>query len=759
MTMSPGEDEEGRAESESALLFVVHEHQARRLHYDFRLELGGRLVCWSVPRGPSLDPGQRRLAVRMDDHGLEIADFEGLVPEGEYGEGEILLWDRGTWRALDDDPEAALEAGKLLFLLGGQKLRGRFVLVRTRYQGERDNWLLIKLKDRYAVPGGEITADRPDSVLTGRTLTDLRLQASALREVRQEVPGLAGARPEPMPTALPPMWPGGEREPFCEPGWLFEVERRGARLLAFCDGSTVTLRNARQRDVTDRLPEVTYALAAMRLPKAVFDGVVSVPGAGDPAVAAHRRLAETDRGALERSRGRSPAVYQVFDLLHLGDHSLMDVPLAERRRLLSKLAPDHGPVQYVDHVAIDGEMACEEAAKAHVRAVAKRADSPYRPGQKTRDWLVIEPAAEEAPRERAVGLPSAEEAADLAARIRGVEHRATTLRVGDAAVKLTNLDKVFWPEDEGRRPLLKRDLIAYYAEVSPWLLPYLQDRPLTLRRYVDGIEGESFYQRDWSYRSPDFARLVPIYAPTAERDFRAVVCDNLATLLWLANTADVELHAWYARCSSDGRGWPGEFAGSEKTVEACSLNYPDFLVFDLDPWTKAEEAGRAEADRAEALAACKAVAALLRERLEGWGLRPFVKTSGKTGLHLWAPLERRYRFEATREVARRVTEELAADHSDLVTSEWRVEERSGRVMIDHMQNVRGKTLPAPYSLRATPLASVSMPIRWEELGAADSHDFTMLTVPELLRARGDAWQGLLDARASLTAALTALDLV
>jgi bifunctional non-homologous end joining protein LigD len=271
---------------------------------------------------------------------------------------------------------------------------------------------------------------------------------------------------------------------------------------------------------------------------------------------------------------------------------------------------------------------------------------------------------------------------------------------------------------------------------------------------VDGAAGESFYQRDWHDEPPEFVRLAPIWAATAGRDIHAVICDNLPTLLWLANTADIEMHAWYARVSNDGGPWPEDGSGSEDAAEACALNYPDYIVFDLDPWIKAAKeaatAKEAREQRLAALAACKEVAAMVRERLEKKGLRAYIKTSGKTGLHILAPIERRYRFEETREVARRLGADLAAEHPDEVSIEWRIAKRKGHVFVDHMQNVRAKTLPAPYSLRATDVASVSMPLRWEELAAADSFDFTLRTVPAILRERGDAWAGMLDHRAPLT---------
>lgn len=346
----------------------------------------------------------------------------------------------------------------------------------------------------------------------------------------------------------------------------------------------------------------------------------------------------------------------------------------------------------------------------------------------------------------------------LAEEIRCAKTIHLTLDLPEGKVRLSNLGKVFWPRLPDRRPLLKRDFLAYYAEVSPWLLPYLQDRPLTLRRYVDGIAGNSFYQRDWHEATPEYVRLVPIYAPSARRDVRCVVCDNTAALLWLANTANLEMHAWYARLSADGNRWPEAAAGSQQAVEGCALNYPDYIVFDLDPWTKAAPDEDANAHRLEALAACKRVAAILRDQLAQRGLTSFVKTSGKTGLHLFVPLIRRYRFETTRELARHLAQNLAAAYPDLVTAEWRIEKRKGKVLVDHMQNVRGKTLPAPWSLRATEVASVSTPLRFEELEDADSFHFTMLSVPAMLQSRGDPWADIFHYRAEIEPALSAAGL-
>ncbi len=644
-----------------APLFVVQEHNASRLHYDFRLEVGGRLVSWAVPRGPSTDPGERRLAVRVEDHPVEWGEFEGVIADGQYGAGEVIVWDRGTWKLLGDETaEDALEHGKLLILLGGRKLRGRFVLIRTEsgklaWEGGRENWLLMKLKDRYATPGEQVTEQHPQSVVTGRTIADLQQWAEDLKAVEAEVPKLKGAKAEAMPDAPSPT----------------------EGVVALCNDLDVRVVNAKGKDLTGSIPDVVAFLKGMRLPGAVFEGEM---------------------------HGTS---YRVRDLLHFAGMGLADVPLAERQRLLSKLVPDHGPVEYL---APKKGVARAKASSAEVQSTG---DAPA-----------------------------------LAEKIREPGHRSLELNVGGATVKLTNLDKVFWPEADGRPAILKRDFIAYYAEVGPWIVPYLADRPLTLRRYVDGAMGKAFYQRNWHEEAPDFVRLVPIWATTPGRDFHAVVCDNLATLLWLANTADLEMHAWYSRIASDGEEWAEDCAGSEEAAEACALNYPDYVVFDLDPWIKAaREPG--SADRLAALAACKQVAGMVRGELEAKGLSPFIKTSGKTGLHILAPIERRYRFEETREFARRIGADLAKEHPDEVSVEWRIAKRTGHVLVDHMQNVRAKTLPAPYSLRASEVASVSMPLRWEELDAADSHDFTLRTVPAILRERGDAWEGLLDHRAAL----------
>lgn len=417
-----------RPETSGAPVFVVQQHNASRLHYDFRLEVGGRLVSWAVPRGPTMDPGLRRLAVRVEDHPLEWGEYEGVISEGEYGAGEVIVWDRGTWRLLGDETaEQALDHGKVLLLLGGRKLRGRFVLLRTGEKSGHEDWLLLKLKDRYATPGEDVTAQRPESVVTGRTIADLKQWALDLKAAEAQAATLPGAEAAPMLDSLSPMEPGGHGPVPGEPGWILEAQQPGTRALAFCRDLEVRLADAQGRDLTPHLPHIAFFLAGMRLPEAVLDGVV----AGYSAKAAG--------GA---ARGAS---YHVFDLPHFAGQSLMKAPLSERRRLLSKLAPDHGPVEYVAPIS---------TGEPQGKTVAKRTDSVYTPGADSKDWVVVEPGdgpAREAASGKASDAPSEAEALALAEEIRAPGHRSLALQVGGATVKLTNLDKVFWAEAGGRR--------------------------------------------------------------------------------------------------------------------------------------------------------------------------------------------------------------------------------------------------------------------------------------------------------------------
>ncbi len=332
------------------------------------------------------------------------------------------------------------------------------------------------------------------------------------------------------------------------------------------------------------------------------------------------------------------------------------------------------------------------------------------------------------------------------------------LEVDGYTLGLTNLDKVMWPEHEGERALTKRDLMRYFVSVAPALLPHLHDRPLTLVRFPNGIAGGHFYQKHYDQPMPAFVQTVRIYSDQNAGDGDYVVCNNLPTLIWLAQLADLELHTWYSRINPepDAHGRPTVFSGSVETMRASVLNYPDFVVFDLDPYLysgKERPGDEPELHRAGFTATCE-VAVWLKAVLDSLSLSSFVKTTGKTGLHIYVPIVRNLDYGATHAVAETLARYLVQQHPQRVTAEWAVEKRRGKVFVDYNQNVRGKTLASIYSARVLPWAAVSMPLTWSEVENGASifpTDFTILSAPGRLRDRGDPWAGILDAKHDLSA--------
>jgi len=323
-------------------------------------------------------------------------------------------------------------------------------------------------------------------------------------------------------------------------------------------------------------------------------------------------------------------------------------------------------------------------------------------------------------------------------------------------VTVSNLDKVLWPGTPTRRPFTKRHLLRYLARVSRWMLSHLADRPLFVTRFPGGITGKSFYQKHWD-DPPAFARTVAIYSSHGETDGEYLVCENLPTLLWLGQMASLELHAWYSRTDPepDATARGRRFAGSEAELERSVLNYPDFVVFDLDPYDySGREARGAEPElHRRAFNRTRRLALQVREQLERLGLTTYVKTSGRTGLHLYLPIVRDLDFDAARDVAETIAKHALRERPREVTIEWAVERRRGKIFFDYNQNTRGKSLAVPYSTRRHPNATVSTPVRWEELERIYPTDFTIRTVADRLEAGGDPWDGILSAKQDLGAIL------
>jgi len=865
------------------LLFVVQQHAARRLHFDFRLEAGGVLKSWAVPKGPSLNPADKRLAVPTEDHTFEYASFEGVIPEKQYGAGEVIVWDCGAYSP-DENAEyffhdraeaerrvlAGLEKGKLSIFLRGVKLKGSFALVRT---AGGKQWLLIKHKDRF-VDTGDVTA-RDESVLSG-----VPVEALKRRRARERIPAAELAptgAPELLPAKLAPMLAEAGDKPSTDPDWRYEPKLDGYRVLAFVDGGRVVLRSRRGLDYTAIFPDIAAELGGQLVSTLVLDGeIVAFGPDGRPSFDALQDRAQLKRpreiAAVEQA---TPTAYVCFDLLHFAGVNCRAARYETRRRWLEQCLLASARVQLVH--ADDDAVALYDAALASgfEGIMAKRRDSPYLAGKRSASWLKIKSAAtaefvvggytrgkgaraplgalllgvregkgalryvghvgsgfDEAalrqvrrrteplrtaqcpftgppplngpatwlaprlvaevkfagwtdaghlrapvflrlrddvdpkavtrvePRRAAAPKPPAGDA-EVAQVLQQLEDKRTTfpLAVGAARVKLTHLDRVYWPADRalGLPALTKRDLLRYLARASRFMLPHLADRPLTMIRMPEGIGGERFFQKHWGGARPDFVRTVTVFSEHKDERHEYLLCNDLATLLWLGQAGTLEFHVWHSRCTPgpDAKGAGTDFASSLEAMDRSVLNRPDYLVFDLDPYIySGKEPKGAEPElNLKAFEKGKEVAFALRGLLKSMALEAVVKTSGKTGLHIFVPIERTLDFDAARQVCEMVGRHLLRQHPRDITMDWSVEKRTGKIFIDYNMNVRGKTLNVAYSPRGVPGAPVSMPLGWDELEKAHPLDFRLTNALAHVEKTGDRWQNALRDKQSLEKAL------
>jgi bifunctional non-homologous end joining protein LigD len=876
-----------RAERSGPLTFVIQKHAARRLHYDFRLEADGVLKSWPIPNGPSYTHGERRLAVMTEDHPLDYATFEGVIPRGEYGAGEVIVWDCGIYapeehgKPVFDRVRAeklvrkGIEDGKLGVFLQGRKLRGGWTLVHT----EDKNWLFLKKDDSFADDNRDVVSEER-SVLSGLTIEDLKaghVPQRATKGLLLDAQHATGARKAAVPTGLSPMLPSIAERPFSNPNWLFEPKLDGYRVLGTVQGNDVRLASRRGLDCSNEYPWLVEALRQQPYRDAIFDGeIVALDEHGKPSFQLLQNRASERRPFL---------LYYAFDLLYRDGYDLRGVPLEQRKELLRNSLIPSERLRMVDTFAEDGETLYAAARETGMEGiVAKRRDSRYETGKRSDSWLKIKatlseefviggytvgsgsradtfgslivgyykdagskltyvghagsgfdertlkavfgrlqplrtddcPFEGEVPRFGIWHRPGKAEGPitwvkpDLVAQVKFAEKTSDgilrapvflgiredkaaqdvvsvepveppvqddvrgptagpdelveellnhtgeklTVKIEGHEIALSNLNKVFWPAHGNQRALTKRDLIVYFARVSPYLLPHVKDRPLTLVRFPNGINGGHFYQKHYEQGLPPYVETTWLYSDQNKGDGEYIRINNLPTLLWLGQLADIELHTWYSRVNpaGDAEGRPTTFAGSIDNMHQSVLNYPDFVVFDLDPYLySGKEARGAEPElHPEGFAATSQAALWLKEMLDGLGLTGFVKTTGRTGLHIYVPIMRTLDYHETHTISETLARYLAQQHPREVTIEWAVDKRRGKVFADYNQNVRGKTLASIYSPRVLPWAAVSMPLRWDEVGGeVFPTDFTILTAPDRLAQVGDLWAGILDAKHDL----------
>ncbi|MEM7230860.1 MAG: non-homologous end-joining DNA ligase [Planctomycetota bacterium] len=479
-----------RSSTNESFAFVVHRHEATRLHYDLRLEAEGVLKSWAVPRGFSYVRADKRLAVRTEDHPLEYLEFEGVIPKGEYGAGTMTIWDRGSYTLLKPDSlSEQIERGKIELIVSGQRLRGEWHLVRTK-QDEK-SWLLLKGLDCYA-----------------RTDDDLPYPFDV---------DLSNADLAAPPRNPRPMNARDSSEPFSDPDWIFELKFRGLRVFVSKAGDAVRIVDAENGEDVPGLPNSVLEKAKkLRAERALVDAVLVVFDEQK------RPSVDALKEALD---GESPdrLTLCAFDLLYYDEWSVRRLPLFERKRVLESILPSRG-LTYVDHVRGEGATFCSAVSRAGLTGViAKRATSSYRGGENT-TWREI-PIEASAAKQKKNSL-------DLLK----TGKKAST---GFGRVRFTNRRKVYWPESG----YTKGDLIAYYEAVAEHLLPYLHNRPIHMRRFPDGIDGKSFYHHNAPAHTPDWVKTEAIDHGDG-KSVRYIICNDRETLLYLANLGSIDLHPW-----------------------------------------------------------------------------------------------------------------------------------------------------------------------------------------------------------------------
>ena len=840
--------------------FVIQKHAASHLHYDLRLEAGGVMKSWAVPKGPSLDPTVKRLAVEVEDHPMQYNTFEGTIPAGEYGGGTVMLWDRGTYVPVEGGraqagararagPGEGGEGAERIFLKGykagkidleffGERLRGRFTLVRTsgaRGRG-KPQWLLMKKRDEHASRSRDIAEEVRTSVATGRTMEEIAEGRGGSRVWRSNRGGTtkktkarrtSSKRIDPS-TFAPMLATTADGLPAGD-DWTFEPKYDGIRVLAFATESAAALITRNGNEKSAQFPEIVDALrelAEAHGDPLVLDGeiVPLVDGSLGRFEALQARMHVQSRAAIRAHVAQTPVAFVAFDLLLDDGEAFLDEPWMERRaRLEAVLEPHTSERVRLTETTSDGEDLLQRARREGWEGIiAKRTDAGYAIGKRSRDWqkvkvegrqefvvggwteprrsrqhigalllgyydgdefvyaghtgtgftdaglrdmgkrlapleretspfakrprtnerahwvqprVVVEVKFNEWTREGKLRQPvflgvrddkdpsevvkeTGEAKAKGKGRVKGEGGgKARKPKGGEkevvAGITLTNFSKVWFPKEK----ITKGDVLEYYQEMSKVILPAMKDRPLVLKRFPDGIEGESFYQQAPGDRWPEGVRVEEV--PSDSGPQKRLIGGNLATLLYTIQLGAISYDPWHSRIGK--------------------LEYADYSVIDLDPQPGAS------------FRKVVKVAGYVKEALDEAGLEAALKTSGSRGLHVYVPLPARTPWEAGTLIAQIIATRVAEQHRKDATVVRAVRKRPhGTVYVDYLQNILGKTIAGVYAVRAKPGGTVSTPLRWDELTPdLDAREFTLRSVPDRVREIGDLWASQMKRRNSL----------
>ncbi|MBA4208482.1 MAG: DNA ligase D [Parvibaculum sp.] len=800
----------GRTARRKGHTYAIQMHSARRLHYDLRLELDGVLKSWAVTRGPSLDPSQKRLAVRTEDHPVDYADFEGNIPKGHYGAGTVLLWDRGTWSPIGD-PHKGLEKGKLEFRIDGERLKGKWALIRFRgrKKEKRENWLLIKERDDEATDETDPVEEFRTSILTKKKTEELAEDPdriwSGSGDKTNKKPALAKSKSSgKLPRFSPPALATLVDEVPEGDDWLFEMKFDGYRALAAAKGDDVRIYTRSGLDWTERYGPLADAFVSLDLDGALIDGeIVSVDKQGRSDFSALQQALKGKGGALS---------FFAFDLLEAEGKDLRRKPLAERKKQLKSLLGDagrKGPVFFTDHVAGDGaEMLATLCERGFEGVIAKRANTPYPKGRST-SWLKIKCGREQ--EFIVIGWSPSDKRRPFSSLLLGHHEDGKLVYAGRVGSG--------FPEDD------MRSLAAHFAKLTRKTPPVSNagDIPPSIARKAAWLRPEIVVQvafaeftRDGVLRQARYLGLredKPAKDVAAEKPARkesktmtdapviqGIPISNTGRVLfpeqgvtklelaqYLDNAAALMLphiekrlislvrcpQGRQTKCFFQRHAGAGLTEGFKTLPVKGSKEREDYLyldgrkgliaaaqmgVLELHLWgSRIDDIERPDRlvfdlDPAPDLPFEAVVEASfqIRDLLRELGLQTFPMLTGGKGVHVIAPLTRRHEWPVVKAFARGVAEFAAQTMPDRYVAVATKAKRKGRIFIDYLRNDRSATAIAPYSPRARKGGPVAWPVSWKELQSAESAAaMTIATAP--VKKRKDPWRGYASLRQSLKA--------
>jgi bifunctional non-homologous end joining protein LigD len=791
--------------SAGTLSFVVQRHKASHLHYDFRLEMDGVLKSWAIPKGPSMNPGDKRLAMMVEDHPYDYKDFAGIIPQGNYGAGIVEIWDNGYYtdikgsdrKTSEKNLREGLKNGSLKFILHGKKLNGEFALVQMKTRGE-NAWLLIKHRDEFAT-------DEPY-----HSEEETPYNSPINEELRNghDPPVKKGARKilhlNKLPQFIKPMLAKETDKAFNDKDWIFEIKWDGYRAIAEIKNGNVRLYSRNGNSFNDVYPLVVQELSKIKTDVTLDGEVVALDKEGKPSFQ-----------LLQDYRNNSSVIlrYYVFDILSLQGKSTTNLALIERKKLLQKVIKKNEVVRLSDYIETEGKAFFDETGKKNLEGImAKKKDSFYVPGIRTANWLkikhhktldaiiigftrprgnrhhfgslilatkkegelkyightgsgfnarllsdvskMLEPLvqAESPIKERIkTNMPATWVRPVLVCEVKYTEitnegilrhpiflHMRTdkttkdiqpteevetkTPRAnsttekdekiysfGKIKVTTTHNKKIFWPE-EG---ITKGDVIEYYQSIADYILPYLADRPESLRRNPNGIKDAGFFQKDMGELVPDWIKTFRIFSESTNKNIDFMLCNDKAALAFMNNLGCIEINPMHS------------------TIK--SIEKPDYLIIDIDPSEQNTFDQVIEA------------ALTIHKILDKAGASNYCKTSGATGMHIYVPTGKKYTYEQVKDFAKIICMMAQEELPDFTTLERNLSKRGKpNIYLDHLQNRRGQTIASVYSLRPYPGASISTPLDWREVKKGlDPKVFNINTIHKRLQKTGDIFSGIL----------------